>query len=135
MKNITLKILSTICIGILVVFTFFIGQVPLIEGKHLLKPYIDTEFAKDYSPEKFDKIKIGMTINEAIKIVGEPLYKGQGYNDPLNTNYYFTGDGKLLNSKKDKGQSGYEDFAWYRSTLEVDRNNKINYIDKGWSHD
>ena len=135
MKNITLKILSTICIAILVVFTFFIGQVPLIEGKHLLKPYIDTEFAKDYSPEKFDKIKIGMTINEAIKIIGEPLYKGQGYSDTLNTNYHYTGDGKLLNSTKDNGQSGYDDFAWYRSTLEIDRNNKIIYIDKGWSHD
>jgi hypothetical protein len=135
MKNITFKILSTICIAILVVFTFFIGQVPLIEGKHLLKPYIDTEFAKDYSPEKFDKIKIGMTIEEAKKIVGEPLYKGQGYSDTLNINYYYTGDGKLLHSTKGNGQSGYEDFAWYRSTLEVNRNNKIIDIDKGWCHD
>jgi outer membrane protein assembly factor BamE (lipoprotein component of BamABCDE complex) len=135
MKNITLKILSTTCIAILVVFTFFIGQSPLIEGKHLLKPYIDTEFAKDYNPEKFDKIKIGMTIDEAIKIVGEPLYKGQDYFDTLNTNYYYTSDGKLLHSTKDNGHSGYEDFAWYRSTLEVDRNNKVIDIDKGWSRD
>ncbi|MCK9482382.1 MAG: hypothetical protein M0R38_11635 [Bacteroidia bacterium] len=135
MKLIVLKFLSTICIAFLVVITFVLGQVPLIEGKHLLNQYIDTEFAKDYSPEKFDKIKVGMTIDEAIEIIGEPLYKGQGYKDTLNTNYYYTGDGKLLNSTKDNGQSGYEDFAWYRSTLEVDRNNKIIGIDKGWSHD
>ena len=101
----------------------------------MLKPYIDTEFAKDYSPEKFDKIKIGMTIDEAIKIIGEPLHKGQGYSDTLNTNYYYTGDGKLLHSKKDNGHIVYEDFAWYRSTLDVDSNNKIIGIDKGWSHD
>ena len=135
MKNITLKIISTICIAFLVAITFFIGQVPLIEGKHLLKPYIDTQFAKDYSPEKFDKIKIGMTIDEAIKIVGEPLYKEQGYYKTLNTSYHYTGDGKLLNSTKDIGQNGYDDFAWYRSILEVDEANKIIYIDKGWSHD
>jgi hypothetical protein len=130
-----LKILSIICLTFLSVITFLLGQVPLLEGKHLLDPYIDTQFAKNYSPEKFDDIKIGMTINEAIEVIGEPLYKGQGYKDSLNTNYHYTGDGKLLNSTKDKGQSGYDDFAWYHSTLEVDRNSKIVYIYKGWSHD
>ena len=135
MKIIVLKLLSTICLITLIVFTFFIGRIQLIEGKHIIDPYIDTVFAEIYSPRKFEKIKIGMTIEEAIKIIGEPLYKGQGYKDTLNTNYYYTDDGKLLHLTKDNGRNGYDDFAWYRSTLEVDSLNNIIYIDKGWSHD
>jgi len=135
MKMVILKIVSMLCLIFLLVFTFFLGQVPLIEGKHLIDPYIDTEFAKNYSPEKFERIKVGMTITEAIRILGEPLHKGPGYSDTLNTNYHYTGDGKLLHLTKDNGQNGYDDFAWYRSTLEVDGANTIIFIDKGWSHD
>jgi len=135
MKTTIIKIFSLLCLSFLLVTTFFLGHVPLIEGKHLFDPFIDTQFGKNYSPKKFDDITIGMTVSDAIKIIGEPLYKGQGYKDTLNTNYYYTGDGKLLNLTKDNGQNGYDDFAWYRSTLEVDRNSKIIYIDKGWSHD
>ena len=135
MRITVFKVFSIFCLTFLLVITFFLGQVALIEGKHLFYPYIDTEFTENYSPEKFEKIKIGMTIDYATKIIGEPLCKGQGYNDTLNTNYYYTSDGKLLNSTRDNGQNGYDDFAWYRSTLEVDRNDKIIYIDKGWSQD
>ena len=131
MKIIVLKTVSIICIIFLLVITFSLGRVSLMEGKHIIDPYIDTEFAKNYSPEKFEKIKIGMTIDEACKIIGEPLYKEQGYIDT----YYYTGDGKLLHLPKYNGQSGY-DFAWYRSTLKVSiTTNKIIYIDKGWSYD
>ena len=76
-----------------------------------------------------------MMINEVTKIIGEPLYKREGYTDPLNTNYHYTADGKLLNSTKDIGRNEYDDFAWYRSTLEIDKTGKVIYIDKGWSHD
>lgn len=130
-----LKVLSVLGLSFLATFTFILGQLPLVEGRHLFDPYIDTQFAKDYDPNAFDKIEVGMSVSEVKKIIGEPLYKGHGYKDTLNTNYYYTGDGKLLNSTRDNGQNGYGDFAWYRSTLEIDRTGKVVYIDKGWSHD
>jgi len=135
MKIIVLKILSIACITFLVIVTFSLGYFTLMEGKHIFDPYIDTEFAEYYSPEKFEKIKVGMTIDEAYTIIGEPLYKEQGYIDTLNTCYHYTGDGKLSRVTKDNGQNDYDDFAWYRSILKVDDTNKIIDINKGWNYD
>jgi len=130
----TLKVLSSAGLIGTLLFAFFLGTVPLIEGKHLIKPYIDTHFAEDYSPEKFDQIELGMTKNEVIKIIGKPLYTGSGYYDSLITNYHYTGDGKLL-SKRKPGEQKYDDFAWYRSTIGFDTTETVVYLDKGWSHD
>ena len=135
MSSVILKTLSIGGLIFLTIVLIFFGQVPLIEGKHLLNKYIDTEFAKSYSPEKFEQIEIGMKLDQVINLIGEPLYKGNGYKDTLNTNYYYTGDGKLLHKTKDNGQNGYDDFAWYRSTIEVNSENIVVYIDKGWSYD
>lgn len=135
MKISILKIISTFFIAFLVAITFFLGRVPLIEGKHLLDPYIDTQFAKNYSPEKFATITVGMSITEVIVIVGEPLYKEHSYTDTLLTNYCYTNDGKLLHSTSFQSLNSYNDFAWYRSTLQIDRTNRVISIDKGWSYD
>ena len=133
--KIIFKILSAICIAFFVVITFMFGQFPLMEGRHLIYPYIDTQFSKSYSPEKFEKIKIGMTIDEAYMIIGKPLHKRQGYIDTLNVCYDYTDDGKFKLLHPTKDYYDFKDFAWYRSTLEVDTANKIVHIDKGWSYD
>jgi outer membrane protein assembly factor BamE (lipoprotein component of BamABCDE complex) len=130
-----LKILSGIGLAFLIAIIFIFGQIPLVEGKHFFKPYIDTQFAKDYSPEKFELIKIGMTEDSVINIIGQPLYKGNGYKDELNTNFHYTGDGKLLSSTKDDGQNGYDDYAWYRSSVEFNSENIVVSTNKGWSYD
>ena len=57
MKRTFLKILSVLLVSILLILTFLIGKITLSEGKHLLDPYIDTYFAEDYTPEKFNLIK------------------------------------------------------------------------------
>ena len=69
MSRIILKILSILGLSFLTVVLFVFGQIPLIEGKHLLNKYIDTEFAENYSPEKFEQIKIGMKLDQ----VGRPF--------------------------------------------------------------
>lgn len=43
--------------------------------------------------------------------------------------------GKLLNKTPDNGRNGYDDFAWYRSTVTFDTNNIVIDIDFGWSYD
>ena len=41
--------------------------------------HTDTKYSKNYSHRKFDKIKIGMTQNEVISILGEPLVRWNPY--------------------------------------------------------
>ncbi len=115
--------------------SFLMGLVQLVEGKHLLKPYLDTHFAENYTPEKFESIEPGMTEEEVVSIIGKPLYRGKYYADSTLTNYYYTGDGKLLSRSSDNGQHGYDDLAWYRSTVTFSPKNIVVDIDKGWSHD
>lgn len=126
------KLLRVLSIGLLACLAFLVfvlGHVPLVEGRHLLDPYIDTQFAKDYTPEKFDQIRLGMTIEAATQRIGEPLSKGPGQTDTLVTQYTYTNDGK---HKRDGGNG---DFAWYRSALVVDSTHTIIQIDRGWSYD
>ncbi len=122
---IILKILSVFSLIFLVILSFTLGSISLLEGKHLFDPYIDTTFATNYSPEKFEKIEIGMTVNDVIKIVGEPLRIGQSYKDTLNKTYDYTKDGK----------NHHGDFAWYNSSLEIDTNKRVIFIYKGWNYD
>jgi outer membrane protein assembly factor BamE (lipoprotein component of BamABCDE complex) len=110
MKTI-LKILSTAGLIVTLVFSCFLGTAPL-----------------------FDQIKLGMRKSEVVKLIGEPLNLGEGYDDSLVTNFYYTDDGKLLSRRK-PGVQKYDDFAWYRSMVGFDTAETVVYLDKGWSHD
>jgi hypothetical protein len=127
------KILSIIGIGFLMYLSFVFGQIQLMEGKHIIYPYLDTKFANDYTPKKFDEIKIGMSLEEVKEIIGEPLYVGSGYKDSRNLNLHYTGDGKLLS--KSKSTNKYSDLAWYCSSLEINEEKKVVSIEKGWAYD
>jgi hypothetical protein len=131
-----LKVLLSVVILTLLVFMFFVGKFTMSEGKHLIDPYIDTHFAPDYSPDKFDKIKTGMTLGEVKSIIGEPLYFDTVYNNASKKiKYVYTGDGKLLNKMREQGKRYYYDCAWYRSYVLFDENNIVVEINKGWSYD
>ena len=99
-----------------------------VEGRNIFSPYIDTEFAPRYSPEKFDLIKLGQSLKEVETVLGKPLYN---HIDSLNHKfeYDYTNDGKLRSNKK----SG--DFAWYRSAIYFNYQGKVVGIDKVWSFD
>lgn len=103
-----------------------------MEGYNIFNPYIDTEFGKEYSPEKFDKISTKLTREDVIKTVGEPLFI---HKDTLTneTEFTYTNDGYL--KRKTNGSYHISDFAWYRSSVYFDSNGKIIKIDKGWSYD
>lgn len=73
MKNTINKALSTIVTIPITYFVFMFGQMPLIEGYNVFAPYIDTEFAENYTPELFDKITTKLSIENVKSIVGEPL--------------------------------------------------------------
>jgi hypothetical protein len=134
MKEKIIKIVSISLILILFSFIFTFGYYSTSESYCWIKPYIDTKFAKNYSPEKFDKIKVGMSEKEVQKIIGEPLdlYSEKASFYPKEAIY--TQDALLFEKAAKKGVEG-ADFAWYRSNITYNENKKVIKIDKGWSFD
>ena len=126
------KTLSLALLFFTVYNVFMLGGFSLMEGYNIFEPYIDTEFAENYTPQKFDKITINFTKEEVLKTVGQPL---SIYKDTLSNEiqYTYTNDGYL----KRKSYKSYDisDFAWYRSDIYFDSSGKITKIDKGWSYD
>ena len=137
--KVLISTISVVVILYLLYVTFIFGW--LGERKHLIDPYIDTHFATDYSPEKFDKIKIGMTVDEVESLIGKPFYTCippifyHIADDSTKIEYNYTGDGKLLNKMREQGKRYYYDCAWYRSLVIFDTNNIVVGINKGWSYD
>jgi hypothetical protein len=93
---------------------FLLSWTVTIEGYYRPNPWIDTQTSSEYSEEKFNQIKIGMTKAEVIDILDKPWsvdWKkgGTKWNtkDSLDKVWNFTGDGKF-----DKG-----DFAWIGRAL------------------
>ena len=103
-----------------------------MEGYNIFNPYIDTKFAENYSPNKFDLITNDFTKDEVLKLIGKPL---NTYEDDFDkqTEFIYTGDGFL--SDKSNRKYFINDFAWYRSSIYFDGKGKIIRIDKGWSYD
>jgi len=111
---------------------FMLGGFSLMEGYNIFDPYIDTEFAENYTPQKFDKITANFTKEEVVKTVGQPLFINK---DTLSNEiqYTYTNDGYL--KRKSNENYAISDFAWYRSNIYFDSTGKILKIDKGWSYD
>lgn len=122
------KIFASVLLFFSVFMTFMIGAGLAIEGKNIFSPYIDTQFASQYSPEKYELVKIGQTVEEVENIIGQSLKKNI---DSINrrVEYWYTMDGKLLQDKKEG------DFAWYISIVTFDSKGKVILIDKGWAYD
>lgn len=135
MKKTTHKILSTIVVIPLIGLVFIFGQIPLMEGYNVFAPYIDTEFAEDYSPELFDEITSDLSMKDVISIVGEPLFIHQDtINGQIEIKYIYTNDGCFgRNEKSNRFTIG--DFAWYRSVITFNKQGEITHIDKGWCYD
>lgn len=124
------KILSLIIIAPILSLVFIIGAGSLIEGYNVFSPYIDTEFAENYTPEKFDLIQMDLNKEEVLKILGEPLKKNTWKNETV---FYYTLDAFL--SRGSDYKYLIRDFAWYRSVIYFNKQGKITRIDKGWSYD
>ncbi len=137
MKENNLKIITkSISLGLgsfLVTLLFLAGGFSLSEGYNMLNPYADTEFAKDYTPEKFIRVKEGMKMSEIEKITGEPL--NSSYDTARGLIYHsFTRDGWI------RRQPGFSlslcgDLAWYGSSVEYGRDSVALKVYSGWYYD
>lgn len=119
---------------LLFIGVFLFGYISTGESYCWFKPYIDTKFAKNYTPQKFEMIKIGMSKNEVYQLIGEPLaIEEVGYNI-LKKELIYTRDGLLNELAEKKGKVG-ADFAWYSSNVILNEENQVIEIHKFWSND
>jgi len=126
-KTLTLALLMT---STFIIFMF--GGVSLMEGYNIFDPYIDTEFAENYTPNKFDLLNTDITKQEVLNTIGKPLFI---FTDSLSnqTQFNYTNDGFLR--RNSNREYDINDYAWYRSSVYFDGKGKITRIDKGWSYD
>lgn len=122
------KILASVLLFSSIFMTFMMGAILTSEGINVFSPYIDTQFAPQYSPEKFELIKVGQSIKDVEAIVGKPLRKTMD-STVQETQYWYTMDSKLHFNKK----SG--DFAWYVSIVYFDSDRYVKNIVKQWAYD
>ncbi len=128
-----LKYISIFPGTLIIIMVFFFGSFTLSEGYNMFNPYADTEFAKDYSPEKFQTLKEGMTMKEIKNITGEPLNssidtaKGLVYHS-------YTRDGYLRrNPEVHFTLAG--DLAWLGSSIEYGKDSIAKKIYFAWYYD
>ena len=69
------QIKQTLYVLTFLIFSYLIYLIiPLffVESYFPLNPFIDTKFAENFDPKKFEKIEKGMNKNEVEKILGKP---------------------------------------------------------------
>ena len=90
-----------------------------------LFPSIDTVYAKNFSDNGFKRIECGMSKEEVLKIVGNPLEITRYKNEEI---YFYSKDGACH-----LGGFKYADFAWieysviFKDELVIDKNKKVFY--------
>jgi len=126
------KILTIILLLPTIYFLFILGSIQLMEGYNLFNPYIDTEFAENYTPQKFNSINKDFSKEEVINTIGQPLFI---WKDSIRNEieFSYTNDGLLVREKGRKYP--INDFAWYRSIIYFDSIGKIIRIEEGWTYD
>jgi hypothetical protein len=123
----------TLALLIPTIFIVFIsGRISLMEGYNIFNPYIDTEFAENYTPKKFEVITSDFTKEKVLKTIGKPLFI---ITDTISnqTEFIYTNDGFLR--RKSNREYNINDFAWYRSSISFNSKWEIINIDRGWSFD
>jgi hypothetical protein len=133
-----IKGLGSIVLVILVPWCWFLGMLSPMEGKVPFDPYIDTEMAPGYSPDKNGLIRSGMSREEVWAIIGQPL----GYNERQcgpDRKYVmeYTDDGayraRCCAEQADLDKS--KDFAWRHFGVAIDTNDRVVEIIDYWSYD
>ena len=111
---------------ILLITNLFLG----VEQKNLLFPYIDTHFAKNFSVNKWDNVKIGMSKDTVLKILGTPLLESK---TPFSS--YRPSCAALEMHYSGDGAWRYADYAWRSFDLFFDDSNRVIAKSSEWSYD
>ncbi len=101
-------------------FSIFLVSAEFIWGfecECMYNPLIDTEYSESFNPYNIPKLKVGMSRDEVVDLVGLPISES-------NNNMDYTGDGKC----------SFGDFAWYELYLKLE-NGKVVDITSWWMDD
>jgi hypothetical protein len=94
------------------------------EGIFLFNPDIDTKYSLGYSETKFGQILSGMSEDQIIELLGQPLSRAERYDRDYDTLWSYTGDGACT----------WSDFAWKHRWVMM-KNGKVVGTGAGWSFD
>lgn len=101
----TKRLIVVALIGILGLFALFFFHPPSFISK------VDTEYTQGFSYAKLNVIKVGVTENRVLNLLGEPLY---GYKEHDDCWYY------------SRAKSSWSDFiGWEAITVCFDNNHKV----------
>lgn len=128
-----IKLGSAIGVILIVSLSFFTGAFTLSEGYNIFNPYADTEFAKDFTPDKFKQIKSEMKMKEVLTITGEPMNISYDTTRALIVHTY-TRDGYLRRNPA-RSFSLCGDLAWYGSSVEYNSDSIAVNVYSGWYYD
>jgi hypothetical protein len=111
------------------VFIFLILLFPRFippESYFVLYPSIDTEYAPDYTEEKFDEIQIGMSKDEVINMLGEPFIEDSTKNlDGVDLGFRYPDGTTEIWSYTGDGACWFADLAWLGRWVYFDKNGKV----------
>lgn len=122
---------------VFIILTCLIGSVFLffnlfwgLESKNFLFPHIDTHFSKDFSFDKWDRVRRGMTKDTVLQILGEPLGTTNEKQSPFRPScatyeMCYSGDGAWQ----------YSDFAWESFYIYLDSSNIVIAKSREWMFD
>jgi hypothetical protein len=122
-------VLTVSGIALLVGWVFFFGP----EQYYSPDPFCDTQMAKGYSPERFLRIKPGMTVQQVEQLVGKPLFTDTSELPKSVITYRYTDDGKLLGQQVPWYKCN--DYAWYSSSVVFDTAMVVQRSSSGWIYD
>ncbi len=112
-----LAILFTLLLPIIAFF--------LIESYFAPFPLIDTFHSPEFTLEKFDQVKVGMSKNQVRALIGTP--PSEIYIPEENPNN--------CENQTNDGASKYWDFAWYHAEVCFDEQNNVNSTNGFWQYD
>jgi outer membrane protein assembly factor BamE (lipoprotein component of BamABCDE complex) len=99
------------------------------EQYFIFYPTIDTRFAPTYKESNFKHIKVGMRIDDVIKLIGEPLeIDTLDYQYPNKESIYIT------NYTQD-GKCTWGDFAWLDICVYYDKNWNVSEFGQAYRYD
>ena len=128
-----LKIGSAVAVIINISLSFLTGAFTLSEGYNIFNPYADTEFAIDFTPDKFQQVKSGMNMKKIFKLSGKPMNINYDSTRALIVHSY-TLDG-YLRRNPDRSLSLCGDLAWYCSSVEYNIDSIAVNVYSGWHYD
>ncbi|HIK04176.1 MAG TPA: hypothetical protein IGS40_05605 [Trichormus sp. M33_DOE_039] len=90
------------------------------ESEFIFNPLIDTKLPPDFTLQKFDRIKLGMTKADVLKILPAPMYSSD---DESSWRY------------GEDGAAPFGDFAWFEFTIHFDPQGKVMKTQRQKFHD